>query len=137
MAEQAEDDGEKRIVRPEHDGGTDYDRAGEGRPYDPLAFPATANIERARRRIGADPGDMNEALDSGPERGGGNAPCAVHMYGAKGLLATFQIEADCIHHGEGLGEGIAHPLLVVNIGFDRNQAGISDFEEFPAPLHVP
>jgi len=59
------------------------------------------------------------------------------MHGVKGFLATFKIETDRIHYGESTDAGIAHCSLVVNIGFDRKKAGVSDAEEFLASRCVP
>ncbi len=79
---------------------------------------------------------MNEALDPGPMRSGGNAPCAINMHGAKGFLAMFNIEADRIHHGVSTGDRIAYRVLVVNVGFNRLKARLCCTGEFLARSDV-
>src|SRR5262249_31138887 len=84
------------VIGPEHHRRTNDDRVGKGGPHRQFAFPALADVERRRGRIGTDSGHLNELLHSvllGSRR---EATRRLDVYGMKRLPFPFHVETDRI-----------------------------------------
>ncbi len=122
---------------PAHHRRTEDDRIGERRPHRQLALAALADVERRRRRIGADSRDLDEALDAGPLRLTCHSLGGLDVHGVKRVPPALDIKADRIDRAGSAGERIGDGLLVVDIGLDRLQQRIIGTEQFAAALRMP
>ena len=102
-----------------------------------LAFAPRADVVRGRSRIGADAGDVDQALYAGLARQPGDARRRLDVDSAEGLVATtLDIEADGVDGPVGVGQRRSDRGLVVHIGTDRLRTHLVRPEERRHALRV-